>query len=92
MSDNNLIKSIVSSQCPHCNESIYIESQFQAATVGSVFTKEEMDKAKDECISRVATLEIDEEKKESVIKWLKDDSTIFAPTEVESIILSLTTQ
>lgn len=92
MSDNNLIKSIVSSNCPHCNYPILIESQFQAATVGAVFTKEEMDKAKEECVTRVTSLDIEEDKKESVIKWLRDENTIFAPTEVESIILSLTTQ
>ena len=89
MSENNLIKSIVESTCPHCNEVIYVESQFQPATVGEIFTKEKLIEAKEDCKARIESLSIDDEKKNSVIKWLEDENTIFAPSEVENIILSL---
>jgi len=89
MAENNLIKSIVESTCPHCSKQIYVESQFQAATVGEIFTSDKLIEAKEGCIERVRGLDIDEEKKESVIKWLRDETTVFAPSEVESIILSL---
>ena len=89
MSETNVIKSIVESACPHCTKTIYIESQFQPATVGEIFTKEKMEEAKKDCIARVETLTIDDERKASVMKWLSDPATVFAPNEVESIILSL---
>jgi hypothetical protein len=87
--DENIIKSIVESTCPHCNKQIYIESQFHPATVGGVFTKEKMNEAKEDCIERVNALSIDEEKKDAVIKWIRDPLTIFSPWEVDSIINSL---
>lgn len=89
MSENNTIKSIVESACPHCEKLIYVESQFQPAVVGEIFTKEKMEAAKKDCIARVETLTIDDDKKESVTKWLNDPTTVFAPNEVENIILSL---
>ena len=89
MEETNVIKSIVESACPHCLKPIYIESQFHPATVGGVFTKEKMKEAKEDCVARIEVLSIDDEKKEAVIKWVRDPSTIFAPWEVESIINSL---
>lgn len=89
MSELNTIKSIVESTCPHCGQPVYIESLFNPAMVGEVFTKEQMNEAKQDCIARIDALSIDENKKEEVIKWINDPKTIFAPGEVESIILSL---
>ena len=86
---DNIIKSIVEGVCPHCAKTIYIESQFHPATVGEVFTEEKMNEAKKDCAARIESLTIDEEKKNSVLKWLNDPTTIFAPNEVENIILSL---
>ena len=89
MPENNIIKSIVESTCPHCQKTIYVESLFQPAVVGEVFTKEQMEEAKQDCIARIDALSIDENKKEDVIKWVNDPTTIFAPGEIETIILSL---
>jgi len=89
MSDTNIIKSIVESVCPHCQKQIYVESQFAPATVGEIFTKEKMDEAKNDCVERVQTLSIDDDKKKAVIDWILNPSTVFGPGEVESIILSL---
>ena len=89
MSENNIIKSIVESTCPHCDKLIYIESQFHPATIGEVFTEAKMNEAKKDCAGRIESLTIDDDKKASVLKWLNDPTTIFAPNEVENIILSL---
>jgi len=89
MPDNNVIKSIVTNTCPHCGKEIYIESQMTPPVINSVYTAEAVAKAKQDCIERIGTLAIDDEKKAVVIKWLNDPETIFGPNEVESIILSL---
>ena len=75
--------------CPHCKEEIFIESQMTPSSVNSLFTKEDVEVAKRDCLERIETLTLDDEKKEAVIKWLNDETTIFGPNEVESIILSL---
>ena len=89
MSDTNIIKSIVNQNCPHCGKEIFIESQMAPPAVTSLFTSETMEAAKKDCLARVETLTIPEEKKAAVRKWLGDSNTVFGPTEVESIILSL---
>jgi hypothetical protein len=89
MTETNLIKSIVAHTCPNCGEGFYIESQFTPPIIGSVFTPEELANAKVDLLGRLETLGIEDEKKSSIIKWVKDESTIFSPQEVESIILSV---
>lgn len=89
MPENNVIKSITVHTCPHCTKEIYIESQMIPSTVNALFTAEMVEVAKKDCIARVETLDIDEEKKKNVIKWLSEEGTIFGPNETESIILSL---
>ena len=89
MSDTNVIKSIVNQNCPHCNKEIFIESQMMPPAVISLFTPETMEAAKKDCLMRVETLTISEEKKAAVRKWLADPNTVFGPTVVESIMLSL---
>ena len=89
MSENNLIKSISTHTCPDCGAEIFVESQMTPPVVTSLFRQEDVDQAKEDCLTRVNTLAIDEEKKASVIKWLNDPNTVFGPGEVENIILSL---
>lgn len=89
MSENNIIKSITAHICPKCKEEIFIESQMTPSVIGSLFTKDDVKKAKEDCLSRIETLSIEDEKKEQVTKWINNEETIFAPSEVESIILSL---
>ena len=89
MPENNIIKAIVLHTCPHCKEDIYIESQFQPPAIGEIFTKAQMLDAKKDCLARIETLTIDDEKKVAVIKWVNNENNVFGPAEVESIILSL---
>ena len=87
--ENNLIKSITVHTCPECGKDIYVESQMTPPSVSSLFTNGDVETAKKDCIERVGTLAIDEEKKAQVIKWINDSTTVFGPGEVENIILSL---
>ena len=89
MSETNVIKSIVNQTCPHCGKEIFVESQMTPPTIASVFTQEAVDAAKKDCLARVDTLAIPDEKKLAVKKWLENPNTIFGVNEVESIILSL---
>ena len=89
MSETNVIKSITSHSCPHCNKDIYIESQMIPSTISSIFTPEMVETAKKDCLVRIDTLSIPEEKKAAVRKWIEDPNTVFSGNEVESIILSL---
>lgn len=89
MSDTNLIKSITNHICPNCGTEIFIENQITPPVIGSVFTKVEVESAKQDLLSRIETLGIDDEKKATVTKWIRDPETVFGPGEVESIILSL---
>lgn len=58
-------------------------------SVNSLFTPEMVEEAKKDCLERLETIAIEDEKKEAVKKWLNDPNTVFGPGEVESIILSL---
>mgnify|MGYP001568114647 FL=1 len=89
MLENNTIKSISEHVCPNCKETLFVETQMTPATTGAVFTTKEMESAKLDCLKRIETTAIDEEKKQSVIKWVQDPATIFGPTEVDSIVESL---
>lgn len=91
MSENNInvIKSITTHKCPHCGENIFIENQMPPAVIASLFTETEIKQAKQDCLERVNTLSIDDDKKENVKNWLKDKKTIFTPNEVDNIINSL---
>ena len=89
MSEDNVIKSITTHSCPHCGKGIFMESQMLPPVVNSVFTEDDVKKAKEDCLERIKTLSIDDEKKAAVETWLKSEDTVFGPNEVESIVLSL---
>jgi hypothetical protein len=89
MSDNNIIKSITSHACPNCGEALFAESQMLPPVVGALFTRKQVEDAKSDCLQRVETLSIDDDKKEQVKEWLNDKGTVFGPQEVDAIILSL---
>ena len=89
MSDTNIIKSITQHSCPKCGEELYVESQMTPPVVAALFTPKDVEVAKKDCLERVETLAIDDERKKAVVKWLEDKETVFGPLEVENIILSL---
>lgn len=89
MLENNLIKSIIAHACPYCKQDIYVESVMTPPSINSLFTKEDVKEAKEDCLKRIETISISDEKKEAVIKWVNDPNVVFNQNEVENIILSL---
>lgn len=89
MSETNIIKSITVHTCPLCSGEILVESQMKPPMVSSIFTPEMVNQAKKDCLERLQSLTLPDEKREAVTKWLQDPNTIFGPGEIESIILSL---
>lgn len=89
MPENNLIKSIVILPCPHCKGDVYVESQMTPPVVNTLFSIAELEEAKKDCLARIDTLSLEDSRKQSVVKWINDPGTIFGPSEVENIILSL---
>jgi len=85
----NLIKSITAHECPHCKETMFIESHMTPPVVKSIFTTDDMKKAKKDCLDRVDSLDVEQEKKDMLHKWVEDEETVFGPDEVESIVMSL---
>lgn len=85
----NNIKTIIPVQCPHCEGSIFMEFVSKSPELTATFTVDDIKKAKEEVRIRIENLPIDGEKKEQVLKWIADESTIFGPGEVDEIISSL---
>lgn len=89
MTENNTIKSITMHTCPHCNKEMFVETHMTPPIVNNLFTTEEVEQAKKDCLERLETLSLENEKKEAIKEWLNDPNTIFSLGEVESIVLSL---
>jgi len=87
--NNDVIKTIVPNECPHRGGSIIIEFNTPSPKILSVYKVEDIEKAKNDAIARIEVLDIDEEKKVSVIKWIKDPTTVFGPSEVVALVDSL---
>lgn len=83
------IKTITPINCPHCNEGIFIEFINKSPEFSTVFVLEDIRKAKEDARLRIEYLSIDPDKKEEVLRWINDESTIFSPGEVDEIISSL---
>lgn len=91
MSESNIIKSITTHSCPHCGQDVFVESQMSPPVVTSIFTEEDVRTAKKDLLAKLETLDIDEDRKDDVRKWLNMPETIFGKEEVESIVTSLLT-
>lgn len=86
---NNTIKTIIPTTCPCCKNDILVEFASNAPELTSVFTSNDVQAAKEDARTRVGFLSIDDEKKNQVLEWINDESTLFGPGEVDSIINSL---
>jgi len=91
MENNDIIKTIVPQECPHCKNPIIIEFTTMSPKVMSVYTIEEIKTAKNDAIKRIELLDIDIEKKNDIIKWIMDEETLFGKSEVDAIIKNVLT-
>ena len=89
---DNTIKTIAPTNCPHCFKEILIEFTSKSPELVAAFTEADVVMAKSEVLKRLETLNIDNEIKEEIKKWVEDEKTLFGPTEVEKIILSATNE
>lgn len=84
---NNVIKSILPSQCPHCHKSIMVAIQTVSPVLSEILTEEDVKIAKDEVrIAAEKTLKGDD--LDQTLVWLDDEDTVFGKNDVASIIES----
>lgn len=85
-----IIKSIVPTKCPSCGTTVLIEFNSIPPQLNAVMTIEEARGAKELVKTKVAEIkDLDADLKTSVFEWVDQDSTIFGPSEVDSIVQSV---
>ena len=87
--ENQDIKSLTPIECPHCHKPIMIEITNSAPGLTGTYTVEMLQAAKQEALAKIAELGLPSEETETTIKWINDESTIFAPSDVDEIIKNL---
>ena len=87
--ENQDIKSLTPVECPHCHQSVMVEITNTAPALTGIYTVEMLQAAKQEALAKIAELGLPSEETETTIKWINDESTIFAPSDVDEIIKNL---
>ena len=87
--DQNTIKSINKSSCPHCKEEFFVEFEMFPTKLSDVFTQEEVNEAKAEVLRTIKAGDMNTIEKENIISWVTDEKTVFGPGEVDKILRSL---
>lgn len=90
--ENNEIKALTPYDCPHCGKQIVIEFVTLAPRLMNIFTPETIEKTKQETISRIQALGVDESISRPMIEWLRNPETLFGPDDIETIIQQLKEQ
>lgn len=80
------IRALAPSQCPHCHGDIVIEFKSAAPFVTRIHTPEAIKEAKEKTIQRVYLLPLTDEKKNSIVSWLRQPEVVFSPNDVDSIL------
>jgi glutaredoxin len=87
--DPSEIRALAPSQCPHCHGDIVIEFKSAAPYVTKILTPEEIREAKEKTVQRVYLLPLSEEKKKSLVAWLRQPEVVFSPSDVDSILTEI---
>jgi hypothetical protein len=91
--ENNLIKVLLKSECPHCLGEIFIEVESPAPIVKGVLKLTDIASAKEYVTNKLKEAlkneEMDQEDFDSAVEWLNSEDTIFGPKDVESIVASV---
>lgn len=87
--ENNDIKALTPSECPHCGGSIIIESTVTAPKVTGIYTLDMIKAAKTDALKRISDLHSLESVTKSAIDWINDPETIFSPNDVDEIIKNI---
>lgn len=86
INEENTIKSIIPTTCPHCRENILVEFNFSIPRLDSVYTTGDIERAKQSAVSRIKELDIPEESKIGFISWIESEDTVFGFSEVDNIV------
>lgn len=89
---NEEIKALTPTACPHCGKQIIVEFVTSAPKLTSVLTVDLIEAAKQDCISRIQALGVDESISRPMIEWLRNPETLFGPDDIETIIQQLKEQ
>ena len=90
--ENPQIKALVPSFCPHCKKELVIEFTTQAPSVTAILTPESILEAKVVARTLIASKKIPEDVRKMAMEVIDRPETIFSPSDVTSIVESLTAQ
>jgi hypothetical protein len=89
----NLTKVLLQSMCPHCSKEIFVEVESAPPIVRAVLGESDIVAAKEFVITKINEMvknsEIESDAANSAIDWVNEESTIFGPNDVQSIIDSI---
>ena len=93
MSEPNLIKVLLKSECPHCLGEIFVEVESPAPIARGVLRMADITTAKENVIKKITELltneEIEKVDFDQAVEWINDSETVFGPSDVEAIIESI---
>jgi len=85
MNDNE-IKSLTPTECPHCKKPFLIEVTMTAPLVKGLHTDESLRSAKDIAIMKINRLHIPELQKKEAVEWVNNPETVFTASDVDTIL------
>lgn len=91
--EDNLIKVLLKSECPHCQGEIFVEVESPTPIIKGVLSLADIKAAKDYVITKLKDAytkkEIDKLSLDGAIEWIESKETVFGPRDVESVINSV---
>jgi hypothetical protein len=91
--EDNLIKVLLKSECPHCLGEIYIEVESPAPIVKAVLRLVDITSAKEYVVTKLKESlkneELSREDYDAAVIWINNKDTVFGPMDVEPIITSI---
>lgn len=83
------IKSLVPTQCPHCQKSIIVAFKMSAPQLTGILTDEIVGAAKIEATQRINELDVPQEQKDQALGWVNSPDIIFGPDDIDELILNI---
>lgn len=90
--NDNQIKSLVPTECPHCGKDIIASFKMEAPTLTGILTVDMIEQAKGSVVAQIGALQISMDDKQPLLDWVNSPDTIFGPGDVEEIINNIKKQ
>ena len=85
--DPKIVKTIIPSECPHCNKSLFLSYQMMVPMLTSILKPEDIKNSKEEVKKKLDEINFnDPEEKKDIVKWLEDEETLIGKSDVEEIL------